>query len=203
MAYLYNAQTGGFLRQFTGPVTSGKSEFGRTVAIEGNTIAIRSPGNFNRDDVRVYDANTGSLQWSYGYGTTGQAQYFRDIAIDGGVVVVGAARYRSKCAYALVLDRSTGALQNTIDTQVPNENDDFKIDLDVSGNRLVVGSWGTYQAPYGSFVGAANLFDITSGGFLGSITNPFPTGGDDFGFAVALEGDRLIVGAPDSQIAAV
>lgn len=198
-AYLYDARTGSLLRQFNGPTTAFKREFGSNVAIEGNTLAIRSASDFGRDDLRVYDATTGQLQWSYGYGTNGQQLQVKDIAIDNGVVVVGAGTSVFDMPTALVLDRSSGSVLNRIDTRVPNLNDGYKSQLDVSGNRLVVGSWGTYHEPYGYYVGDVHIFDLTSGNHLGSVANPLPSSLDDFGFAVAIEGDRLIVGAPSES----
>jgi hypothetical protein len=74
----------------------------------------------------------------------------------------------------------------------------MRYQLDVSGDRLVVGSWGTlHNGKY--YVGDAHVFDVNSGQFLGSVANPSQSGGDDFGFAVAIEGNRLIVGAPSEN----
>src|SRR4051794_36233344 len=83
-AFLYDARSGNLLHQFNGPTTGFKCNYGAKVAIEGNTLAISSPSDFTRDDVQVFDAASGQLQWSYGYNTNGQQLGVKDIAIDAG-----------------------------------------------------------------------------------------------------------------------
>ena len=82
-----------------------------------------------------------------------------------------------------------------IDPRVANENDGYRGQLDPSGDRLVVGSWGTYENGF-YYTGAVHSFDVATGGYLGTIKNPDPMPGDNFGFAVAFENGRLLVGAP-------
>jgi outer membrane protein assembly factor BamB len=196
-AFVYEALSGNLLHRFNGPTTFAKRQFGSRVEIEGQTLAISSPSSFTRHDVQVFDALTGQFQWSYGYATTGQQLEVKDIAIDDGFVVVGAGGFGFDMPTAIVLDRVTGTELHRIDTRVPNLNDEYKSQLDVSGNRLVVGSWGTYYAEHGGYyVGDVHIFDVLSGDYVGGVANPFPTSLDNFGYSVAVEGNRLIVGAP-------
>jgi outer membrane protein assembly factor BamB len=195
-AFVYDARAGDLLYRLNGPTHDVKREFASTVAMEGTTLAISSPTDFPREDVYVYDAPTGRLQWTYGYTTTGQPLDVKDIAIDGDIIAVGVGLSVFDMPEALVLDRQTGELLNRIETRIDNPNDTDKSQLDVSGNRLVVGSWGTFYEEDGYFIGDVHVFDVNSGDYLGSVANPRPAGGDEFGFAVALERDRLIVGAP-------
>jgi outer membrane protein assembly factor BamB len=198
-AFVYDALSGSLLHRINNTSDEfAKQSFGSRVDIEGRTLAITSPSVLaERDDVQVFDAVTGQLQWSYGYETTGQRLGIMDLAIDDGFVVVGAGALAPSfdMSTAIVFDRDSGAELHRIDTHVPNLNDRYKRQLDVSGNRLVVGSWGTFHEGHGYYVGDVHIFDVMSGDYLVSVANPFPTSFDDFGFSVAIEGRRLIVGA--------
>lgn len=195
-AFLYNALTGAQIKRINGPTTFNKRGFGRSVAIDGDTVAITSPSFGGRDDVYVVNSQTGELRWSYGRSTTGVDFYAKDVVIDGNRVVVGGGSgtiFDMPTAY--VFDRTSGTLMREIDTRVANENDGYREQLDVSGDRLVVGSWGTYENGF-YYTGAVHSFNVANGGYLGTIKNPDPMPGDEFGFAVAFENGRLLVGAP-------
>jgi WD40 repeat protein len=199
-AFLYDARSGAQLSRINGPTGFSKRGFGRVVAIEGNTAAVIAPGTLGRDDVYVYDAQTGGFQWRYGNTTTGTDLELMDVVIDGERVVVGGgSEFPHDMPEAFVFDRSTGNLVRTIDIRVMNQSDNFRNQIDVSGDRLVVGAWGTHYEQTGSFTGAVYSFDIGTGGFLGTVPNPNPMSGDDFGFAVALENEHLVVGAPSDD----
>lgn len=201
-AFLYNALTGNQIKRINGPTTYGKGGFGSSVAIEGGTVAITSPSSQGFGDVYAVDSQTGEVRWTYGRSTTGGAFYAKDVAIDGDRIVVGggAAFIYSSPGYtdmptAYVIDRSSGALIREIDMRTAVVNDGDRAQLDVSGNRLVVGSLGVYSEK-GYYTGAAHLFNVATGQFLGTFHNPVPTAFDSFGSAVALENERLLIGAP-------
>jgi outer membrane protein assembly factor BamB len=194
-AFMYDARTGAQLSRVDGP--SFRRNFANRVAIEGDTVAVLSEGQSGVGDVYVLDASTGALRWRFGESTTGGRLYLQDVKIDGGRVVLGGdTSFSTDIPRAYVLDGTTGSLLNEINISVPLEGDGFRHQIDVSGNRLVVGAFGTSQfAAHTS--GAAHLFNLNTGALLGSMANPTPFNGDAFGFAVALDGNRLVVGAPD------
>lgn len=199
-AFVYDARTGNELHRIDGPVGGFKRQFGLSVAIEENSVVVSSPSHFSRQDVYVYDAITGDREWSYGYATSGIELRVKDVAADGDRVVVGlGSNSIFDMPEALVFDRESGNLLQRIDTRVVNENDRYKSQVDISGNRVVVGSWGTKINPYGYYVGDVHLFDATTGEYEGSVGNPFPDGADNFGFGVAIDGEHLIVGASSER----
>jgi outer membrane protein assembly factor BamB len=199
-AFVYDARGGNLLYQIDGPTNAFKREFGSTVAIEEHTLAVSSPSDAEQHDIKVYDARTGKLQWSFGYATTGRRLQVKEIAVDNELIVVGAGASVFDMPEALVLDRSSGALLNRINTRVQNLNDGYKNQLDVSCGRLFVGSWGTFYEDTGDYVGAVNVFDVSSGDYLGRIVNPSPIAGDYFGYSVAVDGNRLVVGSPGENM---
>lgn len=194
--FVYDARSGSLLYRLNGPTSFFKRNFGSRVAIDENTLAVVSPGELTRNEISVFDAQTGQFRWSYGYSSQVDQFLPNDIAIDGDLIALGARMSGDDIAEVIVLDRSSGELINRIDTRVENENDDYKREIDISGDRLAVGSWGTFEEGIGYYVGSVSLFDINSGDYLGGIPNPTPNVEDIFGYSISLDGDRLIVGAP-------
>ena len=77
---------------------------------------------------------------------------------------------------------------------------DFAINVDVSGDWLVVGSTGSMhnELQFGVLSGAAYLYERTPQGwqFRQRVIAPVGANSDFFGQAVAIDGDRLLIGAP-------
>jgi outer membrane protein assembly factor BamB len=189
-AILYNAYTGTQIKRISGPTTFFKQGFGTSVSIDGDTVAVTSPSSAGgRGDIHVLDALTGNLRWSYGYNTTGEQFFLRDVVVDSDKVVVsGGEFFPSNVPSAYVFDRATGTLLREIDIQVTSE-DNYSSQIDLSGDILVVGAPGV-----GSLPGAAHFFDVNTGDFLNTVSSPNTTG-DSFGIAIALENQRLVIGA--------
>jgi hypothetical protein len=80
----------------------------------------------------------------------------------------------------------------------PGAGDDFGRRVDISGDTAVVGSWED-DAPTNS--GSVTVFRYIRGAWMveQTLVAPVPASGDRFGAAVALEGDVLIVGAPEDD----
>jgi len=87
------------------------------------------------------------------------------------------------------------------ETQIPNPGTDnlFATDVDISGDTIVVSA---YDQDVAGQVGAGAVYvyhydDGSSQWVLQQmVENPDPAPGDAFGYGVAIDGDRLIVGAP-------
>ncbi|MEZ5979967.1 MAG: hypothetical protein R3F34_17385 [Planctomycetota bacterium] len=105
-------------------------------------------------------------------------------AVGGGIV-----------ALALVLTAPVSAQVGGPDTALaapdPSASARFGASLDTSGERAIVGANGDLSR------GAAYVFDRTDGVFAESAKLTASDGdpGDDFGLAVAIDGDRALVGA--------
>ena len=72
--------------------------------------------------------------------------------------------------------------------------DFFGVSVGIDGGRAVVGAPG--DDDNGPWSGAAYLFDVASGQQLAKLLPADGITGDDFGRAVAIDGDRAVVGAP-------
>src|SRR5205814_3848722 len=96
-----------------------------------------------------------------------------------------------------VFDAATGNLLRTINNPSGDQTNDFGVSLAIYGRIIVVG------APSESGVqesGAAIIFDALTGAYLGTLYDPSPGGPQFFGASVAIDGNTLVVGAPQQQV---
>ncbi len=83
-------------------------------------------------------------------------------------------------------------LRHTFDDPTPTDMDRFgRVEFD--GNRVLIGAHGDDTS--GTDVGQAHLFDATTGNLLFTFDDPTPTVADSFGRSVALDGNRVLIGA--------
>lgn len=126
-----------------------------------------------------------------------EGDYFGDsIAIDNGVAVVGAWRNDDPSAdvgIAYVYDAVNGQLLHTLRNPTPQSSDRFGRAVAISGNYALIGAYGDDLGGNGS--GAAHLFDLTTGELVHTFLNPTPAASDRFGWSVAIEGGKAIIGA--------
>ncbi len=121
------------------------------------------------------------------------------VAVDGGRTVVGVPFEDlggGNSGVVKVFDSATGALLHILANPSPAVNDYFGYSVAISGTRVVVGvpndDTGTTDA------GSAYVYDLSSGTPMMSVirlNNPGPAASDQFGYAVAIAGTRVVVGA--------
>ncbi|MEM7681840.1 MAG: hypothetical protein AAF288_07780 [Planctomycetota bacterium] len=75
--------------------------------------------------------------------------------------------------------------------------DQFGEEVAVSGDYLLVGS--PFDGVLGRQSGSASLFDRTTGQKLFTLTAPDGREGDRFGVSLAIDGDTIIIGAPEKK----
>ena len=196
--------------------------FGSSVAVDGNTVVVGSPGDnkyrgaayvFTKDSMGIWSAvrltasNRVEGDW---FGGT--------VAIDGDTVVVGAMNWEDAGQIAdndggaFVFTKPSGGWTNTTETAVltasdPESQDNFGVAVAVDGDTVVVGA--LLDDDNGNDSGSVYLFTKPSGGWVDAsetmkLTAPDGAAGDSFGESVAAGGGRVIVGAPgdDSEIGA-
>ncbi len=77
----------------------------------------------------------------------------------------------------------------------PGGTGSFGWSVAISSDYVAVGSIGDTVDSV-SNAGAVHLYDANTGDFVRTIPNPDPQSGDEFGYAVAVSGDLVLVGAP-------
>ncbi|MBN2641846.1 MAG: hypothetical protein JXR78_09345 [Victivallales bacterium] len=128
-----------------------------------------------------------------------QGDYFgRAVSADGNIAIVGAFQdgvsfYDYGSAY--LFDVTTGIQLRKLTASDANHGDDFGYSVAIDGDVAIVGAKGDDEG--GLNVGAAYLFDITTGNQLAKLmpSDPTLTQNEYFGYSVAIDGNLAIVGA--------
>jgi hypothetical protein len=132
------------------------------------------------------------------------------VAVSWDTVVVGASRDENGTvgdnpvpemggAYVFVRNGTNWSPQAFLKARIRRAGDQFGWSVSLSGNTLAIGV--PFEDAFGDSSGAVYVF-VRSGrtwrqqGYLKSGSLDRPNAGDAFGFAVSVEGDFLVVGAP-------
>jgi hypothetical protein len=188
---------------------SAQDSFGSSIALSGTLMVVGAPrsssGATNGGNVYVYDlSNSGTASTPLvtlispnpeRYNRFGAA-----VAVFGTYIVVGApydgsggAEPRaSGSAFIYNISSATPTVPvAAISNPSPSEDDNFGYSVAVSATRVLVGAPGDDTEATSS--GRVYVFDL-AGQWLSRLTKPGP-GADNFGYSVAVSGDRAVVGA--------
>ena len=184
-AYLYDILTGEMIVELEHDYTSYNTRFGKSVAIEGDHVAISS----NSGKVSIYDRTTG--QFRRFITPTDDAQGF------GGIVSISDGRIAiTQSTTVEVFDLESGDHQLSLAYHNPDTPDTSSSlsSIAFEGDTVVVGShlwsWGTQ---YQHHAGAAFVFDAETGTQRFHITPPHITRFGWFGRKVATDGDTVAI----------
>ena len=209
-AYLFDAGNGSLLNTIDCPDPTGTGmlfggEFGSKVAMDDNFILI-SARSFNQiGQAYLFDADTLELLHvlddpspSFEPDLSGILDAFgSSIAIDNNTIVIGAPLDSRRVVFAgevYVFDALSGELAFSLespDSGMFGSSGLFGTAVDISGDKIVVGA-PIEGSEFGFGPGSVYVFSRT-GQF--ERTLELPTGAIGFGGSVALDGNRLLVGA--------
>jgi len=174
--------------------------FGWKVALDGDTLAIAAELSL-RWGVVVYERAGGT--WSRvatlwpppGTGRPG----LTTLALDGDVLALGHLGHGVETGKIHMFERSNGSWFHVASLTSPNSasHDHFGFSVALDGHTVVAGA----PAENSPVRGAVYVFDRTDGSWLFSQrlttddADPYPSSAQ-FGFSVALEGNRLSIGSP-------
>lgn len=183
-----------------------ESYFGNSVAVDGNYAVIGAPEGreFGRASGAAYIYKREDGAWSHlvtlqptGVDGLDRFGYMVDISGDFAVVLLAGNAFPKK---AFVFEKDLGGPdawgeRAMIDTETSNGDAAIAID----GDTLALGERGAFNS-LGDRTGAVRLFQRDAGGIdnWGLVTKVSPTDvttGVQFGWAVDLSGDRLLVGS--------
>ena len=177
--------------------------FGAAIAADGDTLAVGVPGHDlptgDAGCVYVYERSVGTWTRTAKLTNpdTGTALHFGSrVDVDGDTLVVATDRsWAMGRVYVFFREAGTWSLQVTLTP--PPQAYGFGASLSLSGDTLAVGAPDAYTG-FGSRSGAVFVYERAAGAWaLGQEILGFEIAGDDqFGAAVALDGDQLAVGAP-------
>ncbi len=148
-------------------------------------------------DAFIYDAVTGAHLRTLSQPVPADNVNFRfaSIAIDGDLAVIGATfehiripgrpiAYNAGAAY--VYELSTGELLHRFVSDTPEKNDLLGSSVDIQGDSVVVGGWGT-----------AYVFDARTGAQLAELIPS--TTSDQFGISVSVSESAIVAGSSRDQ----
>ena len=193
--YVFRRDGGNWVLQddFSPGDAQANDRFGSSVAISGDTFAV---ANARQSSGKVYLYSRSGNVWSETkIIETGRSGYEVRIDLAGDTLVVGTPGAPSVNATGVVqVYVRTGndwILQQTLLPSETAANDKFGADVSISGNRLLVGSYGAAETK-----GRAYLFERI--GSTWSQTKQFQPSdpsqfGDLFGWDVEIDGDTAVV----------
>jgi len=200
-AYLFDIATGNLLHEFLDPTPTPGDLFGNSVAVSGDRALI---GAFlddtdanNSGAAYLFDTITGNLVHTFSNPTINASDLFGSaVAMDGNNVLISARlddEGGSNTGTAYLFDAETGNLRHTFANPTPDSWDVFGVSLALSGDNVLVAASADDEG--GDNSGVVHLFDAATGNWVQTIANPTPAEGDLFGNAVAIDGNRAIIGA--------
>ena len=202
--------------------------FGRALDIDGNTLVVGChgrdlPGIADAGVAYVFERNNGA--WPQLFVLQASDASFNDefgssVAIDGGSIVCGAqlddlGGSQTNSGSAYVFERQAGndpsdPTDDTWDQVTKLQPTDtaaayeawFGSDVSISGNTIVVGATHfSVNAGSLSDEGSAYVFELQNGNWdqVAQLVEPTTLAGDRFGHSVAIDGVRIVIGAPSDD----
>ncbi|QDU55292.1 FG-GAP repeat protein [Aeoliella mucimassa] len=175
--------------------------FGWSIAVDGSHAVISADGSNDQglDSGAVYlmDTATGTLtsKLTPDDGEAGDS-FGWNVGLRAATAIVGAPHdddlgFNAGSAY--LFDASTGEMLHKLTASDGQQGDLFGVNVAVDGNLALVGA--SNRTEQGSRAGAAYLFDVTTGLQLAKLVPDDSAENGLFGGAVALSGNRALVGA--------
>lgn len=185
------------LSEISGLGTSARGFFGTSVAVSGTTLVVGAP---ELSGGRAYVFNETPAGWAQvallkGTDTQPGDSFGTSVAVSDTTIVVGASGHADGSGRAYVFTKGAGGWRQADELAAPEAGPGagFGASVAVSGATIVVGS------PYADlFSGGAYVFRETGGDWYPAAE--LVTGDtfveDNFGYSVAVSGDKVVVGAP-------
>lgn len=184
------------------PNAQSNGEFGHSVAMT-SAIAIvgawgESSGGFSKaGNAYVFNASTGSLITSLtSPNPQTNGEFGISVAVSGTLVIVGASGEKVKtisgAGDAYVFNATNGLLINTLAAPDPSPNGFFGFSVAISSSKDIA-VVGAYEQ---NGVGAAFVFNASTGKLITSLSSPNARTNGFFGLSVAISGDNALIGAP-------
>lgn len=200
-AYLFDANAGTQSAKLTEADPSAGKQFGGSVAISGNTAVVGAKydqeNGIGSGAAYVFDTTTKTqLHKLTANDAAATEEFGTSVAVSGNTAIVGAYRddiggNHSGSAY--LFDTTTGSQLAKLTIDDSAAYDHLGLSVAISDNRAIVGAPG--RDINGTDTGAAYLFDTTTGALISTFAADDGDDYDSFGGAVAISGNRLIVGA--------
>ncbi len=223
-AYIYSRNQGGagvwgLAASLSDPPASSGAQFGSAVAVNGDTVVVGAYTAGTGGAAYVYSrgpsgAGSGSGVWSLAASLADPAAASGDefgsaVAVYGDTAVVGAYGSGGSKGAAYIYSRNQGGagswgLADSLSDPAAAANDFYGYAVSVNGDTVVVGAYGTSGSKGAAYVYSRTPTSGSGDGsgvwaLAASLSDPLATAGDFFGRALAVYGDLVLAGAPDSS----
>jgi hypothetical protein len=199
-AYVFDVDTGQQHFKLTADDAARGDWFGRSVAIDGEIAIVGAPERAaaftppGTGSAYLFDVTTGrqlaKLVASDGLVTD---EFGASVALGGDLAIVGSPGHDRRAGAAYVFDVTTGGQLSKLAPPDLDAGDEFGFSVAIDGPLALVGAW-SHDTRGSIDSGAVYVFDVWTGQQrMVAPLDAMP--GDQFGYAVALDGDRAIVGA--------
>jgi hypothetical protein len=217
--YLFERTAAGWIE--TVKLTANDSEpgdrFGSAVAMQGDSLIVGAPGDDDAasegGSVYVFERVGGAwtqVQKLLGIGADTLEAVGWSLALDGDTFVAGAAddhhgggQFDGGAAYVFTRTATGWAQQQRVIAGDGEAFDYFSRALDLQGDTLVVGS---YSDNHGNSSNGGSVYVFRRSGTTWANTQKIVpadnSSNDNFGFALELVADELVVGAPSDTVGA-
>lgn len=212
-ALLYTAAAAGPLtleRSFLNPSPNNNDLFGMAVSLSGGNALVGASfdGTTGSGSGRAYlfNASTGALLPVLENPTPATNDFFgQAVSLSGNRALIGVQNDDTSglnAGIAYLFDATTGTLARTFLNPGPSliASDNFGFAVAQYGDRALISAIGDDAGAANA--GAAYLFDTVTGAHLWTFLNPTPASADQFGFDVALFGDRALISAASADTGA-
>jgi hypothetical protein len=199
-AHVFDATSGQHVATLNNPEPGLGDHFGQAIDIFNNRVVVGAPdddGQQLRSGLAyVFDATTGAVERTLEHPDASNDDRFgASVAIDDDYIAVGVPEDDeggSNAGAVVVYRASDGQLIRVITDPSPDAGDQFGRAIDLHDGLLAVGVEN--DESLGTAIGAAYLFDVSSGQLVRSVAAP-ETGADSFGTSVSIDGNTLVVGS--------
>ncbi|MEW6746767.1 MAG: hypothetical protein AB1486_28840 [Planctomycetota bacterium] len=184
--------------------------FGKSVALSGSWILVGAPGKdgSGADCGAVYFFENDGTSWVqrccfWGDAANDKLGASRGVALAGDVAVAGSAFGGDpgmESGYAYVYQRTDllgWQSVHKLTASDGNEGDHFGCSVDINSDRVAIGA--NQGDSMNQDAGCAYVYGLFGDWHEWKVTASDGQAGDNFGDAIALEGDRLLVGADKSH----
>lgn len=201
VVYLFDGGTGQLLRTIENPTPADFDLFGLSITVVGNNIAIAAglddTGVEDGGTVYLFDGNGSLITTIVSPQPVFRGIFGSDLAALGNNLLIGESRGFTgdlRAGAVHLFDGTTGAFIRTFFNPTPEDFEFYGDSVSASGNNVLVGAIRNIQGP--SRVGAAYLFDGTTGDLTATFLDPEPTVQDSFARQVAVIGDSVLITSP-------
>lgn len=199
-AYVFDVATGNQLYKLLPNDRAVGVEFGVSVDIDDGIIIVGAHKD-NTGSAYLFDAASGQqLRKIVSNDAAPDDLFGVAVALDEGTALVG-ARYDDDLGIAsgsaYLFDAATGAQLHKLNAHDGVRGDRYGMHLDIGGNRAVIGA--RYDDDFLKSSGSAYIYDVTTGEQLHKLVPQDTTNNDQFGSAISVDGDKVLIGALDDD----